>query len=66
MAYVIGHVTKAELELLRDGGWEISDPPKKFKPDDLFPGTESVMVYVDVDLYELVIGEPDGSKNKNG
>lgn len=63
MAWIIGLVTREELQKLREIGWEDFDPPSDLKPDEEESGSNMVTraFFVDSSVYEVMTG-PDWSQ----
>ncbi len=60
MAWIVGAVTPAELQHLRELGWKDEKPPKKYRPKDYKKvGKDGSVVrafFVDNDLYKIMTG----------
>jgi len=64
MAWIVGHTTEAERTELRRRGWGLKTPPKCYQADlGVEDGIESVEVYVDTNLFEIMSG-PDWDKGE--
>ena len=61
MSYIAGYVFKNEKAELERRGWEFEAAPKELIPDETIPDMEYVMVWVDIDLFEIMDG-PDWEK----
>ena len=58
MAYIIGLCSNEEVEELKRRGWEIEKPPKSLYQKRPIKGYQTVMVWVDSDMIDIMSG-PD-------
>lgn len=68
MAYVIGILSRIELNTLKHRGWDLEEPPKELIPKDIPKDYVCKMVFVDTSMFDVMSG-PDwdtGEGNRNG
>lgn len=62
MAYIIGYLTKEEIEELEDRGWDLEDPPNI---EEWITTSDKVckMIFVDANVFDIMSG-PDWEQSK--